>query len=165
MNTSIRFRNYCAAAIVFTCMLQACSNSADYKSTRKEVIDMHDKIMMEEGRAMINKMKLDTLMKVGFKHIAHQQPGIDTVQEKQHISALIGQLEQAGDEMNDWMHAFNPDVEDKTEDQAVEYFKAEKIKLQKLDSLYNKAISESEACLGNYGIKPEAAAHGEHNHH
>ena len=142
--------------IVIICLavlgLQACQNVQDYKAVRQELMDAHDKVMMDGEIAIINKMKLDTL--VGrLDSLSKIKIISDTVVEKQRILAIQLKLNKADDQMNDWMHKFDAELGDKSNEEAVLYFKGEKEKVKSLDSIYKAAISESASYLSKFKKK------------
>ena len=91
-------------------------------------------------------MKLDTLLTTQDS-LNNNKKGLDTATEKQAIRKLLTGLKAAEESMNTWMHEFEPDVEGKSNEEAVEYFEEEKSKIQKVDSLYKKRIEETEQYL------------------
>ncbi|RZL17584.1 MAG: hypothetical protein EOO89_07335 [Pedobacter sp.] len=129
--------------------LQACQNEADYKSVRKEVLDAHDNVMMDGEIAIKNKMRLDTIS-ANMDSLSDAKLIADTIAEKQTIDKLKLKLNKADDMMNDWMHKFNAELDGKSNAEAVSYFKAEKVKVNTLDSLYKEAIGESAAYLSKF---------------
>ena len=139
--------------IIIICLalfgLQACQNVQDYKAVRQEVMEAHDKVMMDGELAITNKMKLDTLA-TRLDSLNKMKVISDTLGEKKNIVALQLKLNQADDQMNDWMHKFDAELGDKSNDEAVLYFKAEKQKVKSLDSLYKVAISESTSYLSKF---------------
>jgi GTPase involved in cell partitioning and DNA repair len=142
--------------------VQACNPGPDYKEVRKEVIDQHDQLMMDDERVMHNKMKLDTLA-LNLKMLKQQQPALDTAQTRVDISELSKRLAAADDQMSEWMHHFKVDMEGKSNAEAVAYFKAEKVKVQKLDSLYKQVLNESDAYLEKFNIKNDAGSDKKHD--
>lgn len=126
--------------------LQACKNEADYKSVRKEVLDAHDSVMMDGEIAIKNKMRLDTIS-ASMDSLSKAKIVADTVGEKQAITKLQVKLNTADEMMNDWMHKFNAELDGKSNEEAITYFNAEKVKVNILDSLYKEAIKESDAYL------------------
>ncbi|MNY82604.1 hypothetical protein D3C86_2248100 [compost metagenome] len=56
----------------------------------------------------------------------------------------------AEDSMNDWMHKFEPDVTGKSNDEAIQYFEAEKAKIATIDSLYKVEIKVSGEYLSKF---------------
>ncbi len=142
--------------VVALCALQACQQEPDYKAVRQQVIDLHDKLMGDDEKAMRNQMKLDTLITpAGLHQLKQTQPQLDTAMAKQQMSALIKQLQQADDAMNDWMHRFNPDVQGQNNQQAVSYFNTEKKKVVHLDGLFKAAIQNSSAYLNKLNVKTD----------
>lgn len=129
----------------------ACNQKqeTDYKVVRDEVMKFHDVVMADHGVIVNNQMKLDTLLK-DLKGLKSKFPEIDTLKEKEAITALIGDLTKAEDSMNDWMHKFEPDVTGKSNDVAVQYFNEEKVKIAAVDSLYKKEIGLSNVYLQKF---------------
>ncbi|GAA4336435.1 hypothetical protein GCM10023149_45210 [Mucilaginibacter gynuensis] len=160
------FKNHIIATLILAAaLLQACTNEPDYKESRQKVLDLHDKIMIDGERAMNNKMKLDTLAQTGLSALKKAQPATDTIAIKQQIAVLVKDLDAADDEMNNWMHAFNADVQGKSNAEASKYFDAEMLKVKKVDSLYKKAIAASANYLKQYNIKADTTAGTGMAHH
>ncbi len=145
-------------SILFT--LSACQSEPDYKAIRQQVLDQHDQVMIDGERAMSNKMKLDTLGSSGLAVLKKQQPGLDTAAERTQINALSRKLTDADDQMNDWMHNFKTDMDGKSNEESVKYFESEKVKIQKLDSIYKAALKESGAYMQKFNIRPDTGAKG-----
>ena len=124
----------------------ACSPGANYKTERDEVMKFHDVVMEDHARLVDNQMKLDTLLKT-LPALLKQNPSIDTLKEKRAIVTTQVKLDQAEDLMNDWMHKFEPDITGKSNEEAVAYFKAERVKIGKIDSVYKSEIKSSNAYL------------------
>ncbi|MDQ8052211.1 MAG: hypothetical protein REI78_04255 [Pedobacter sp.] len=144
-------------------LLFGCNSEADYKVTRQEVMDLHDKLMIDGEIAIRNKMRLDTLGKQGLKKLKSTLIELDTLLEKQQIDRLIAMLNGADDQMMDWMHNFQADVEGKSNAQAVAYFQGEKVKLYKLDSIYRTALAQSDEYLKRFKLNVPQT-HGDHHH-
>lgn len=124
----------------------ACQSSPDYKDIRKEVVDIHDEAMKKTGIMVRNKMKLDTLL-LRLDSLKKQKPSTDTAQMRIEISGLIKNLKAADDQMNDWMHEFNPDASEKSNQEAVEYFKQQLVEVKNIDSLCQSEVERSNAYL------------------
>lgn len=127
----------------------ACTQNTDYKQERDDVMKFHDVVMGDQGVVVNNQMKLDTLLK-DLKGLKTKFPDIDTVKEKETIKDLLADLTKAEDGMNDWMHKFEPDVTGKSNEESVKYFKAEKVKIMAVDSLYKKEIKSSGDYLSKF---------------
>lgn len=127
----------------------ACTPKEDYKTVRDEVMKFHDEVMVDQSTVVNNQMKLDTLLK-DLKGLKQRFPEVDTAKEKVAIIGLIADLTKAEDGMNDWMHKFEPDVTGKSNEVAVQYFKAEKAKIAAVDSLYKKEIKSSGDYLSKF---------------
>ncbi|WP_343522618.1 hypothetical protein [Pedobacter sp.] len=144
-------------------MAIGCKNEPDYKVFRQEVMDLHDKVMEDGEKAVKNRMALDTLSKIKLKEIKMGRPDLDTAEEKNKINLLIARLTKADDNMMDWMHAFQPDIEGKSNAEAIKYFQNEMTKIKKLDGEYKQALEESDAYLEKFNLKP-ASPVTEHDH-
>lgn len=127
-------------------LVQACNSSGDYKEARKEVLELHDSVMMDTERAIRNRMKLDTLSG-RMDSLKQAHPALDTVLTSQKIILLKSKLDSADEQMNSWMRAFEPEVADRANDDAVAYFQNEKRKIAKLDSFYTEVLTESDQFL------------------
>ena len=127
----------------------ACTPGANYKTERDEVMKFHDVVMEDHGKLVDNQMKLDTLMKT-LPALFKKNPSMDTLKEKKAIVETQVRLDQAEELMNDWMHKFEPDITGKSNDEAVAYFKAEHVKIGKIDSLYKAEIKASNAYLQKF---------------
>ena len=147
-------------SIVF---IYACKAEPDYKVTRQQVMDLHDKLMIDGEIAIRNKMALDTLAIKDLSDLRTKQPSIDTAKEKKLILELIGRLNAADEHMMDWMNKFQPDIDGKNNAQAVTYFNAEKVKLVKMDSLYKVVIRDSDDYLKKFNLEDHPSDDG-HDH-
>lgn len=130
-------------------VVTSCKQGDNYKDVRDEVMKFHDVVMEDQEKIVSNQMKLDTLLR-SFKAVKQQFPETDTLKEKAAISVLLKQLTSSEESMNDWMHKFEPDVTGKSNEEAVRYFKEEKIKIYKIDSLYKAYIAVSDAYLTKF---------------
>jgi len=138
-------------------LLSSCNQEPDFKVVRQQVLDQHDLLMIDGEKAMHLQMTLDTLGKTGFRKLKQEQPDLDTAAEQQQIKMLLADLNKADDSMNDWMHAFNPDAEGKSNHDAVLYFKKEKLKVNQIDSLYRKALTQAGKYLNRFHLAPDTS--------
>ena len=122
--------------------LQACTNEPDFEVVRKEVLDAHDKIMMDGELAINNKMKLDTIA-TSLDSLSKIKVISDQLSALKKINMLRAKLNHADEQMNEWMHHFKADLEGKSNQEAMDYFVSEKAKIKSLDSLYQVANKES----------------------
>jgi GTPase involved in cell partitioning and DNA repair len=137
------------AVLLLIMVVISCKQGENYKTVRDEVMKFHDVVMEDHGKIVSNQMKLDTLLR-SLKMLKQQFQEIDTLKEKTEINALLKRLTGSEDSMNDWMHKFEPDVTGKSNEEAVKYFKEEKIKIYKIDSLYKADIAVSDAYLTKF---------------
>ena len=137
------------AVLVLVTGAVACTQNQNYKSERDEVMKFHDVVMEDHGKIVSNQMKLDTLLR-SLKMLKQQFPETDTLKEKTEINALLKRLTGSEDSMNDWMHKFEPDVTGKSNEDAVKYFRAERIKIGRIDSLYKAEIQSSDTYLKQF---------------
>lgn len=128
----------------------ACTQEANYKTERDEVMKFHDVVMADNGLLVNNGMKLDTLLR-NLPALKAKFPAMDTLQQKEEMQAVLERLNKAEELMNDWMHAFEPDITGKSNEEAIKYFKAERVKIGRIDSLYKTEIKASTMFLKKLG--------------
>jgi hypothetical protein len=127
----------------------ACTPAANYKTERDEVMKFHDVVMEDHGKLIGNQMKLDTLLR-SLPALKIKYPELDTIKEKVSMNQTLGRLNKAEELMNDWMHKFEPDVTGKSDADAVAYFRAERMKIGRVDSVYKSEIRLSDVYLSKF---------------
>ncbi|WP_407429224.1 hypothetical protein [Arcticibacter sp.] len=137
-----------AVAVMLPLVIQACSSGPDYKEARAEVLELHDKVMIDSEKAIRNRMKLDSLS-LKMDSLKLLKPGLDTAIVSQKMTALKARLDSADGQMNTWMRAFEAELGDRSNDEAVAYFREEEKKIKRLDSVYADVIKESDAFLSD----------------
>ncbi|WP_448634734.1 hypothetical protein [Pedobacter panaciterrae] len=136
-------------ALIAAACTQQKDGKTDYKAVRDEVMKFHDVVMGDHSALVNNQMKLDTLLK-NLSGLKIKFPDVDTVKEKQAMLAMVNDLSKAEDQMNDWMHKFEPDVTGKSNEAAIKYFKDERKKIEIIDSLYKQEIKLSDDYLSKF---------------
>lgn len=121
-------------------LLSACKTEPDAKAVKEEVLNIHDKLMIDGGKVMTNKMKLDSVLKFGK---------MKSPQDSVKIADLIANLNQADERMMDWMHSFKDDFKGKTELEDLNYYKSEMVKIRKVEDDYIKVTKASDSALKN----------------
>ncbi|RBQ07680.1 hypothetical protein [Pedobacter miscanthi] len=133
---------------LITLLFFACKTEPDSKAVRKEVLNIHDKLMIDGEKVVKNKMKLDKIL------ISDQvKMATDSTQQKQKISDLINRLNAADEKMMDWMHFFKDDFKGKTEQEDLDYYKAEMVKIRAVEDAYIKVTRESDSLIKVYQVK------------
>ncbi len=118
-------------------ILIACTPSEDYKTIRKDVLSKHDEVMADSEIAYRYQKQLDSqLLKIDSLKKADNN--LDTLKLKAEITALKSQFSKTEEEMELWMRNLDVELGKKSKDEAVTYFKNEKAKILKLDSLYKR---------------------------
>jgi len=127
--------------IAFACMmLSACNNGKKQeKAMQKQVLDLHEKVMADDERAMMSKMKLDTLI------MQAKLAKADTTV----LNNLRVKLNDADDAMGNWMANFTPDYTGKGHEDVMRYFTDQQTKVQLVDSLLLNASKQASAYLEN----------------
>lgn len=133
---------------VLAILLSACKTEPNAEAVRKEVLNIHDKLMIDGEQVVKNKMKLDTLL-----HSGQLKKSPDSTASKQQVSDLIARLNAADERMMDWMHFFNDDFKSKTEQEELDYYKSQMIKIREVEDGYIKVTRESDSVLKVYNIK------------
>lgn len=135
-----------------TAAIFSCKQGPDYKAVRDEVVRIHDSVMLNTEKAYLNKRRLDTLV-TNLDSLKKVQSAIDTSAEKQKMNKLRARLEDADNQMSDWMHQFNADASEKSSDEAISYFSKEKEKIKSIDSIYINLLKESSLYLSRFSNK------------
>ncbi|GGE65181.1 hypothetical protein EV200_106160 [Pedobacter psychrotolerans] len=140
--------------IVF--LFSACKTEPDSKAVKKEVLNLHDKLMIDGGKVMSNKMKLDSILK---------SSKLKSPEEAVKIRTLISSLSQADESMMDWMHLFNDDFKGKNEQEDLDYYKSEMVKVRQVEDDYIKVTRASDSVLKEYNVATVAKMNMEHHKH
>jgi hypothetical protein len=141
-------QKYITLALLIVCFY-SCKPKPDYKDKRAEVIKYHDAVMADAGNVVDKQMQLGDMLK-NLKALKAKNPTIDTIKEKDSILVVQARLSKADDAMNDWMHKFEPDVTGKSNEQAIAYFESEKVKIQRVDSLFKQEIKFADTYLSKF---------------
>jgi len=129
-------------------LLFSCKTEPDAKAVRQEVLNIHDKLMVDGEKVVKNKMKLDKILTSDQVKLAQ-----DSLLQKQKISDLITKLNAADEKMMDWMHFFKDDFKGKTEQEDLDYYKSEMVKIRAIEDSYIKVKRESDALIAVYQVK------------
>jgi hypothetical protein len=127
----------------------ACKPQTDYKEKRDEVIKIHDVVMADQGKVVSREIQITSMLK-DLKGLKARNSRLDTLAERDSLVAIHTRLSKADESMNDWMHQFEPDVTGKSNEEAVKYFESEKLKIQKVDTLFKQEIKSADAYLSKF---------------
>ena len=141
--------NRISCFIFFVLAFASCKQQSDYKASRDEVIKVHDVVMADQGKVVDQQLKLENMLK-NMSALKAQYPDIDTIKEKDSIIVVRDKLNVAEEAMNSWMHNFEPDVTGKSNEEAIDYFEAEKRKIQKVDTLFKAELKRTAAYLSKF---------------
>lgn len=133
---------------IATTLLFSCKTEPDSKAIRQEVLNIHDKLMIDGEKVVKNKMKLDKLLVSDQIKLAQ-----DSVLQKQKINDLIIRLNAADEKMMDWMHFFKDDFKGKSEQEDLDYYKSEMVKIRAVEDNYIKVTRESDSLINVYQAK------------
>lgn len=122
----------------------ACRTEPDANAVKKEVLNIHDKLMMDGEKVVKNGIKLDSILKSGKVKSA-----VDSLK----MSTLINQLNKADERMMDWMHFFKDDFKGKNEQENMAYYKSQMIKVRAIEDQYIQVTKVSDSVLKNFNIK------------
>jgi hypothetical protein len=141
--------NKLAGLILLASAFASCKPQTDYKEKRQEVIKVHDVVMADQGKVVDKQMQLQNMLK-DLPGLVAKNPGIDTIKEQDSIVIIRDRLNNAEEAMNTWMHEFEADVTGKSNEEAVAYFEAEKLKIEKVDTLFKKELKNADAYLSKF---------------
>ncbi len=137
--------------LIIIIFLTNCSPSEDYKTIRKEVLTIHDEVMAHSELTYHEGKKLDTLLSQ-MDSLQKVNSALDTVTFKKEITALKSQFSKAENNMESWMRNFDVDLGNKSKDEAINYFKKEKQKIQDLDSMYKNGSLNFNKLKAKYNL-------------
>jgi len=137
-------------------LLNACTTEADSKAVRNEILNIHDKLMMDGEKVIRNRIKLDSVLK---------SDTIKAINDSVKIADLVGRLNAADEKMMDWMHLFKKDFKGKNEQENLEYYKSEMIRIRDVEDSYIKVTRESDSVLKVYKIVPDEKMKMQHHQH
>lgn len=127
----------------------ACTPQEDGSAIKEETMKLHDQVMADHSKIIANQMKIDTLLQ-SLSTLKEINPSLDTIAEKTSLTKLKVDLVAAEESMNDWMHKFNADYTNKADWEVIHYYKQQRDKIAKIDSLYRKEIKRSDAYLTKF---------------
>lgn len=109
--------------VLLIAMVAACSNKKEeVQQLKNEVLKVHDEVMP----------KMDEVMKLKRQLKEHmQKDSVDSIMQ-QKINVKVKALDQADAEMMNWMHQFDPMMENMKDQEKIDYLKEQK---QKIDSV------------------------------
>ncbi len=118
--------------------LIACNDDKKQeKALQMSVMDIHEKVMADDEKAMIAKMKLDTL--IAQAKIAKA----DTVRLHSYSAGLT----EASDKMGTWMSNFKADYTGMNHTDIMMYLTGQQAVVKHIDSLYISATNRATAYL------------------
>jgi hypothetical protein len=136
-----------ALLCLITIFFISCKTEPDSKAIRQEVLNIHDKLMIDGEKVIKNKMKLDALL------VSDQiKLSPDSALQKQKINNVITRLNAADEKMMDWMHFFKDDFKGKTAQEDLDYYKSEMVKIRAVEDGYIKVTRESDSLIKVYKI-------------
>lgn len=137
-------------------LFSACKTEPDAQAVKKEVLNIHDKLMMDGEKVVKNKMKLDSVLK---------SDKIKSTDDSLKVADLSARLNKADESMMDWMHFFKDDFKGKNEQEDLEYYKSQMVKVRQVEDSYIKVTRESDSVLKVYNVLPANQMHMEHHKH
>lgn len=143
---------FCSIVFLFS----SCQTEPDSKAVKKEVLNIHDKLMIDGEKVVKNKMKLDSVLK------SNQ---IMSFEDSVKIADLVGRLNKADENMMDWMHFFKDNFKGKSEQEDLDYYKSEMVKIRAVEDAYIKVTKASDSVLKVYKILPAEEMKMEHHKH
>lgn len=137
-----------AMLCLITIFIISCKTEPDSKAVRQEVLNIHDKLMIDGEKVIKNKMKLDAIL--GSDQVKLSP---DSAIQKEKINGLIIRLNAADEKMMDWMHFFKDDFKGKTAQEDLDYYRSEMVKIRAVEDSYIKVTRESDSLLNVYRVK------------
>lgn len=136
-------------SLLFTSIIfiTSCNSKVDEnKQLQDEVIAIHDEIMPLMGEFVRNSIKIDSLLE--YSHHLDQKQDNHT-ERKEELTDLKKTLDDANEAMNDWMHEFELEHDDKSNTEVKEYLENELKRINSVKTKFSEA-SQKSAVLKNY---------------
>lgn len=124
-------------------LVTACGPGAvdGNKKLREEVIAVHDEVMPKIGQ--LKAYERDALAKANA--VATENPN-DSVQVEEY-KALAYDLNEAHQAMFDWMHQYEPEDGELTDDELKSYLDDQKVKIDAVNKQIKDALAKADAML------------------
>ncbi|MEN8247876.1 MAG: hypothetical protein ABFS32_03020 [Bacteroidota bacterium] len=116
--------------------LVSCSNSDSNDEKQKA----YDKVIAVHDEVMPKLSQISNLKEQITKHIAILNDSTEIAEWQQ----LIGELDDADESMWVWMRQFDSYLDDKSEEEALEYLKEEQVKVDEVARKINESIAKAE---------------------
>jgi hypothetical protein len=124
---------------IFALSITACSDKKkEEKALKDEVLSFHEQVMGDDEKALINKMKLDTL----------KQQAVLTHADTLEMSKLSTDIVKADNAMGDWMSKLQVDYENANHEEVMKYWRNQQTQVKRIDSALNSAASNAAAYIG-----------------
>ncbi|GAA5042908.1 hypothetical protein GCM10011506_45850 [Marivirga lumbricoides] len=127
---------------ILSASLQSCnSKEKDIEVLKDEVISIHDEVMP----------RMDELMRLKgeLKEMQNTLDSTATQESKREITRHITSLNKADEEMMNWMRKYDPQMENKSEQEKLDYLESQKIAIKMVRQEMLSAIAQSEEFLKN----------------
>jgi len=119
--------------------LFGCNDDKKQEQTLlNDVIKTHDKLMVDDGAIMKNKMLLKA---------------ITPTDAKDSVVFYTKSLDDADNAMMNWMNKFSPDFAGKTHEQIIDYLTTQKAEILKIDSQINITLAKSNSYISKNKVK------------
>ncbi|QXV64223.1 hypothetical protein INP83_14115 [Mucilaginibacter sp. 21P] len=125
-----------AAAILSATLFGCADKQQQEKDLLNEVITIHDRVMAKDELVMINKMKLDTLIKDSI-----------SAEVTKKANDLKGKLDSVDSRMETWMHNFDAENKGKSHSEIITYLTDQKKQISALDSNLNGSVKEADTFI------------------
>ncbi|WPU91728.1 hypothetical protein SNE25_20630 [Mucilaginibacter sabulilitoris] len=145
-----RLMKYRFALFSLLALMVACKQQSANQDPRQQILEKHDALMVTSEQAMSIKMRLDTLK---LNNLPSGRPISDTIMDRKEITKVQHYLTKADNDMEDWMHNYQPEFKGSSTDETNAYFKKEAVKLNKLSSDFEQAITASNNLFARLHVK------------
>ena len=124
-------------------LFSACKTEPNSEAVKKEVLNIHDKLMIDGEKVVKNRMKIDSVLK---------NDKIKSAGDSLKLVDLVNQLNKADEDMMDWMHLFKDDFKGRNEQENLDYYKSEMIKIRAVEDTYIKVTKAFDSVLKSLAI-------------
>lgn len=130
-------------ALLSSCQQQSTKDATEHQQFADEAIKIHDEIMPQISSFDRATLKIDSILE-NLSSLAQKDTSLDTAVVKSDLEVLKKNLEDATDNMMNWMRDYAPDSTD------IAYQKAEIEKVKIMKKQFEDVSLESNTKLGKF---------------
>ena len=142
----------CTGFLAVALLQISCNGSGDNTEIvqlKQETMAVHDEIMPQISVFDRNAVKIDSIL-LSIDSVSLESDSLHTNQVRAELTHLKSRIENATDQMMEWMMEFDSDPQDMTDEEIKAYYQSELEKVKNMKSLFDEVSQESADKLNQY---------------